>query len=97
MKRSEAIQQIREIVYYNSYSDFVLDDEEAANTLDALQKVFGLQTQIEPDEQVYLHPKTMTIGVAQGNFIEFYWNNKKEESYLPILMEMGEWIYIGDL
>lgn len=48
-------------------------------------------------QYVYLYPDCFVLGIATGDFIEFYWNGKKEESYLPLLEADGLWVLIGEL
>ena len=45
---------------------------------------------------VYYQPDTNTLGVSHGDFLQFYWNGKLGETYLPILEEEGYWIRIGE-
>jgi hypothetical protein len=45
--------------------------------------------------EIWLHPATMTIGVVNGDFIEFRFNGRKEESYWPAIKH--GWRKIGYL
>lgn len=47
--------------------------------------------------QIWLHLPTLTLGEVNGDFLEFKWNGKMEESYFPILKSEGQWVYIGEL
>lgn len=47
--------------------------------------------------KVYFNPKCFIIGIVKGNFIEFIWNGKMEESFFGIKEIKDEWICIGDL
>jgi hypothetical protein len=48
-------------------------------------------------EALWLHIPTFTLGIVIGDFLEFEWNGRKEESYFPILRESGQWVLIGEL
>lgn len=50
-----------------------------------------------PGEQLWLHVPTFTTGIVIGQFIEFKWNNKIEESFFTVLRETGDWVYVGEL
>lgn len=45
--------------------------------------------------KIYLHVPTMTLGIVTGKFVEFVFNNKKEESFFPTIKH--EWEYVGEL
>jgi len=47
--------------------------------------------------KIYYCPETNVIGLGDGLHIEFYWNGKLEESYLPLFLQEGYWIEIGDV
>lgn len=52
-------------------------------------------------EELWLHISTFTIAVVRGNFGEFKWNGKTEESFWGVFRtksfkEHG-WILIGEL
>lgn len=48
-------------------------------------------------DEVWLHVPTFTIGIVVGNFLEFRWNGRHEESFFGIVRNEGEWVYIGQL
>jgi hypothetical protein len=48
-------------------------------------------------KEFWLHVPTFTFGLVTGQFIEFRWNGRKEESFFEVLKLSGEWVYIGDL
>jgi hypothetical protein len=53
------------------------------------------------NEEVWLHVPTMTTAAVRGNYGEFYWNGKREESFWGIFRQEAsdnsEWQYIGPL
>lgn len=49
------------------------------------------------NEQFWYHERTGTFGFTCGDFIEFEFGGRIEESYWPILKEEGEWVYIGEI